>query len=125
MPTESQLNSVILEAALTGLQAERERLVEHIAEVERLLGHGARQAVAAPEEGTTRPRRHGMSAAGRRAIAEAQRKRWAAIHKASGQAPAKQRKAEAPRRKRKMSAAARKRIGDATRKRWAEYRKRK
>jgi hypothetical protein len=116
------LNPTVLEAALTGLQTQRERLVAHIAEVKRLLDHGGRQAVATQEESTVRPKRPRLSAAARKRIAEAQRKRWEAIRKASGKAPAEQ-KATAPRRKRKMSAAARKRIGDAARKRWAVFRK--
>jgi hypothetical protein len=59
-----------------------------------------------------------MSAAGRRRIAAAQKKRWAAL-KAHAKIAAK----PAAPKKRKMSAAARKRIGEATRKRWAALRK--
>jgi hypothetical protein len=122
MPRPQKLNPTVLEAALAGLQAQRGRVVEHIAEVKRLLDHGGRQAVATPVASTARPKRPRLSAAARKRIAEAQRKRWEAIRKASGKVPAEQ-KAAAPRSKRKMSAAARKRIGDAARKRWAEFRK--
>jgi len=59
-----------------------------------------------------------MSAAGRRRIAAAQRKRWAAVRKSQSQG-----KGVAAPKKRKLSAAARKRMGDATRKRWAAVRK--
>jgi len=62
-----------------------------------------------------------MSAAGRRHIAAAQRKRWAAVKKSQAQGKGAEKPA-APK-KRKMSAAARKRIGEATRKRWAAFRK--
>jgi hypothetical protein len=56
-----------------------------------------------------------MSAAGRKAIAEAQRKRWAASKAASaGEAPEVVSKP-----KRKLSAAGRKAIIAATKKRWA------
>jgi hypothetical protein len=56
-----------------------------------------------------------MSAAGRKAIAEAQRKRWAASKKAAeGPAPE-----VASKPKRKLSAAGRKAIIAATKKRWA------
>jgi hypothetical protein len=55
-----------------------------------------------------------MSAAGRKAIAEAQRKRWAAAKKPTEPAPH-----EAAKPKRKLSEAGRKAIADATRKRWA------
>jgi hypothetical protein len=56
-----------------------------------------------------------MSAAGRRRIAAAQRKRWAALKQGSvaKAAPAKK--------KRKISAAGMKRIVAATKKRWAAY----
>ena len=59
-----------------------------------------------------------MSDAGRQRIAEAQRKRWAALKKnkpASASA--------APKHKRVLSAEGRKRIIEATKKRWAAYRK--
>ena len=54
-----------------------------------------------------------MSASARRRIAEAQRKRWAAVRKAKA-APTKP--------KHKLSAAGRKAIIDATKKRWAAIR---
>jgi hypothetical protein len=62
-----------------------------------------------------------MSAAGRRHIAAAQRKRWAAVKK--NQAQAKSAAKPATPKKRKLSAAGRKAIIEATRKRWAAYRK--
>jgi hypothetical protein len=58
-----------------------------------------------------------MTAAGRRHIAAAQRKRWAAVRKQGKIA-----KPAAPK-KRKLSAAGRKAIIAATKKRWAAYRK--
>jgi hypothetical protein len=65
---------------------------------------------------TVKPRRRRMSAAGRRAIAAAQRARWAAVRKA----------AKPGRRKRKgMSAAARKAASERMKKYWAGKRKAK
>jgi hypothetical protein len=68
-----------------------------------------------------------MSAAGRKLIAAAQRKRWAAYRKEHTPATAKKAAAEksAATPIRRMSAAARKRIAAAQRKRWAEVRAKK
>jgi hypothetical protein len=98
----------LLQAALVGYEHQRSIVEERTAELRRELAG----APAGSAEGNT-PRR-GMSAAGRRRIAAAQRKRWAELKKASVMPPVKT--------KRKISAAARKRIADATRKRWKAYR---
>jgi hypothetical protein len=58
-----------------------------------------------------------MSAAGRKAIAEAQRKRWAELKKERKPAAA-----NAAKPKRRLSAARRRAIVEATRKRWARVR---
>ena len=63
-----------------------------------------------------------MSAAGRKRIAEAQRKRWAAARQATNHDAVA---AAKPAKKRTMSAAARKRIADAQKKRWAAVRAKK
>jgi hypothetical protein len=57
----------------------------------------------------------------RKRIADAQRKRWAAMKEASGQ-PSTSERAKP---KRKISAAGRKAIIEATRKRWAAFRAQK
>jgi hypothetical protein len=114
----------IFRAALEGLERRREQLEEHIRSVRSMLrgisGAGSRprgstadtasagEAVPAPQK------RRRMSAAGRRAIAEAQRKRWAA--KRGGATATASRKAT---KKRNFSAAARKRLAEAMRQRWA------
>jgi hypothetical protein len=98
--------------ALIGYKEERNRLAQVIAGIEERLG-GRKAAVTAMPG-----RRGGMSDAGRQRIAEAQRKRWAALKKnkpASASA--------APKHKRVLSAEGRKRIIEATKKRWAAYRK--
>ena len=124
MPEQS-LTPEILTAALQGFEAQRARLDAHIAEVRRLLGARPQQSTTPAE--APKPKRK-MSAAGRRRMAEAAKKRWAA-HRATAEAAQKAKQpagvAQAPRPKRKMSAAGRKRIADATRKRWAEFHRQK
>ena len=111
MPT-SKHNKEILTAALSGFAEQKRRIDVQIAELRGLLTGGQTEPATEP---AGRKRRK-MSAAGRKAIAEAQRKRWAATK--SEKALAK--KAPAKRAKRKMSAAGRAAIAAAQKKRWAE-----
>jgi hypothetical protein len=113
MPTK--LDNDILAAAIEGFEAQKKRLDAQIAEIRQQMTGGSARAVATPEPGRKRRK---MSAAGRKRIAEAQRKRWADVKKQSGAAP-KAAKSEAQKPKRKLSAAGRKRIIEATKKRWA------
>ncbi len=79
MPRPKSLNTLILEAALTGLEFQRERVDQQIAQVRRLLRPAPKKravAVQAP----VKPRRT-ISLAGRRRIAAAQKKRWAEFKK--------------------------------------------
>jgi hypothetical protein len=94
-----QLDNSILQMALIGYQAERAKIEERIAEIQRQLGGRAPHA-AAPA-GAPKPRRQ-MSAAARKRIAAAQKKRWAAFHAKTEKPAAKK---AAP--KRKLSADAR------------------
>jgi hypothetical protein len=104
----SKLNSEMITAAIAGYEAQKTRIEDRIAEIQALLtGRSARKASAPDTPGRKRRK---MSAAGRKAIAEAQRKRWAAKKAAP---------AAAPKKKRRLSAAGRKAIIDATKKRWA------
>jgi hypothetical protein len=112
--TKTKLDSDMLAAAIEGLQAHKKRIDERITEVRQLMTGGSAKSAATPEP---RRKRRKVSAAGRKRMAEAQRKRWAA-RKQSGAAP-KAAKAEAMKPKRKLSAAGRKRIVEATKKRWA------
>ena len=69
----------ILTAAIDGFEAQKKRLDEQIAELRQILNPGVASEAAAP----ARPKRkRRLSAAGRKAIAEAVRKRWAAIRAA-------------------------------------------
>ncbi len=108
MPRTKRLEPAILEAALAGREAQRQRISEQIAQVQAKLG-GKR---VASTDRLPRHRRR-MSAAGRRRIAQAQKKRWAALKAAKG---------ETIKPKRKLSAAGRKAIAEAARKRWAARR---
>ena len=79
MPKGQSLDAGILSAALEGLELQRQRLDQQIAEVRRVLGGTTRKtAVVAVEP--KKPRRR-LSAAARRRIAVAQRKRWAEFRK--------------------------------------------
>jgi hypothetical protein len=114
-----KLDHEILAAAIEGFEAQKKHIDTQIAEIRQKLGGGG-SAEPAATPGPGRKRRK-MSAAGRKRIAEAQRKRWAASRKESV-APKKAAKPEAKKAKRRLSAAGRKRIIEATKKRWAAVR---
>lgn len=110
-----KLHPEIVAAAIEGFEAQKRRIDEQISELRQMLK-------GAPSETPSErgPRKRTISAAGKRAIAEAQRKRWAATKKQSGPATTKAAPA-----KRKLSAAGRKKIAEATKKRWAAFRAQK
>jgi hypothetical protein len=106
MPT---LTKEIAEAAIFGFEEQKRKLDAQIAELRGLFANG--HGTARPN--APAPKKKGMSAAGRRAIAEAQRKRWAAQKTGAQAAPAPKKA------KRKLSAAGRAAIVAALKKRWA------
>ena len=108
MPT---LTKEIISAAILGFEEQRRRLDAQIVELRALLSQSADGSTSSPKP--TGRKRHRMSAAGRKAIAEAQRKRWAA----KKENPAAPKAAKKP--KRKLSAAGRAAIVAALKKRWA------
>jgi peptidoglycan hydrolase CwlO-like protein len=81
----------ILEAALQGLEAQRQKLDEQIAEVRSMMGQRGGRAPKAQSaerrnnsaEGGRRKKRV-LSAEARKRIAAAQKKRWAAFRKTQG-----------------------------------------
>jgi hypothetical protein len=86
----------LLEAALEGLELQKQRLDDQIREVRGRLGQGVarrgrppgkKTAAAAPASAEAAPRRK-LSAQARKRIAAAQKKRWAAFRKKSAQSPA-------------------------------------
>ena len=71
----------LLEAALMGYESERQKIAEKIAELQRQLGgHNHRAGTTVAPIPTNRGRRP-MSAAARKRIAAAQKKRWAEFHR--------------------------------------------
>ena len=105
-------NHSILEAALAGLETQKRRIDAQIAEVRAMLFSHPGQSATTPEAAPRQRRK--FSAATRRRMKEAQRRRWAKIR---GEAePATP---EAPKPKRRLSAAGRKAIVAAAKKRWA------
>ena len=103
----------IIEAAINGFESQKQHIDSQIAELRAMLSSSGNGSSPAQSVGRGRRKRH-MSAAGRRAIAEAQRKRWSAQKGES--APSK----TAKKPKRRLSAEGRAAIVAALKKRWAE-----
>ena len=117
MPTQ-KLTAEIIAAAIDGYEFQKTRIDTKIAELRALLSGGPAEAAATPEQ--PKRKRRKISAAGRKAIAEAQRKRWAASKKAAE--PSAPATPEAPKPKRRISKAGLARIIAATKERWARVR---
>jgi hypothetical protein len=88
--TSPEANREILEAALHGLELQREKLDEQIAQVRSMLGRRVgrppKPSAASSEHraaSSSRPRRQ-LSEEARKRIAAAQKKRWAAFRKSTG-----------------------------------------
>src|SRR5438067_9832525 len=111
-----QLTNGILNAAFENLTAKKQEIDTQIAEIKRMLGN---RTDGSSDTSGASTRQHRISPAGRRAIAAAQKRRWATAKGASAetaQAPA------AAKPKRKLSAAGRRAIVAALKKRWAAKR---
>ena len=113
MAKQPQINQSLLTAALSGLEFEKTRIEGSIAQIKAELGFAVPAAASNGAEQAAL-KRGGMSAAGKRRIAAAQRKRWALL-KAS--------QAEPKKAKRKVSPEGLARIIAATKKRWAAVHK--
>jgi hypothetical protein len=112
MPTP-KISNEIINAAIEGFESQKQRIDAEISKLRQMLKDGS-----AESDGTTAPRpgRRRMSAAARKRIGDAQRKRWAATK------PALEKKSKvdmAPAKKRKLSPAGRAAIVAALKKRWA------
>ena len=79
MPKGKALDPSIFEAALVGLEGQRQRIENQIAQVRRVLGGPRKAARAVPIAAPRKKRR--ISAAGRKRIVTALKKRWAEYHK--------------------------------------------
>ena len=76
-------NKRLLELALTGLEVERRRIDEEIAQVRQRL-NGTRQRQTSPPSQKARPaRKGGLTPAGRKRLSELMKKRWAERRKAA------------------------------------------
>jgi hypothetical protein len=104
------LTKEIIEAAISGFEAQKQHIDAQLAELRALLSSAA--ADSAPRSQPTDRKQRGRSAAGRKAIAEAQRKRWVAVNGKSVEPKAEKKP------KRKLSAAGRAAIVAALKKRW-------
>jgi len=117
MPT-GKLTNKIIEAAITGFEAQKKSIDAEIAELRAMLSGSSETAPAhAPATGTSRK----FSAAVLKRMSEAQKLRWAKIKGKSKAAPAAK-PAKTARPKPHFSAAARKALSDAMKKRWAAKR---
>jgi hypothetical protein len=107
-----KLTDAIIDAAILGFEEQKRKLNEQIAELRAMRG-GTTPATETP---MLKPRRE-MSAAGRKAIARTQRKRWAEMKTGPTASPVKA--AKPVKKKRVLSAAGKTAIVAALKKRWA------
>jgi hypothetical protein len=110
MPTQ-KLSAEILTAAIEGFEHQKLRIDTQIAELRNMLLGGRTEPAATPE--APKGKRRKLSAAARKRIGDAQRKRWAESKKAAEPSVPE----VAPKPKRKLSAAGRKAIIAAGRQR--------
>jgi hypothetical protein len=73
---------LVLEAALEGLELQKQRIETQIREIRSLLGRRVKSPV---ERANGTPRKRNLSTEARRRIAAAQKKRWAEYRKSGGQ----------------------------------------
>jgi hypothetical protein len=111
MPTKI-FTKAMVDAAIRGFEEQKRQIDAEIAAL-RAMGRESGSATPEPLSGSIKRARRKISAAGRRRMALAQQKRWAA-KKAGGSSPA-----AGPKTKRKLSAAGKKRIIEASKKYWA------
>jgi hypothetical protein len=117
----------LLELAIKGLEAERARIDDEIGQIKSTLNGG--RAIVFHEAGNgntaAQPRKkRRMSAAARKKISEAMKRRYAAMNKAANMASAVAKVNKAPERSgSRLTAAGRKKLSDLMKKRWAERRK--
>lgn len=111
MPDHARL----LELALKGLEAERARIDDEIAQIRNQIGSSpiGNSSDGNAETVPTRKRRR-MSAAAKRRISEGMKRRYAALRKVSGNPR------EAERKETGLTASGRKKLSDMMKARWAK-----
>ena len=114
MPTQ-KLTPEILTAAIAGFEQQKLRIDAQIAELRAMLLGGRTEPATTLE--VPKSKRRKMSAAARKRIGDAQRKRWAESKGTSQLSSA----SGTPKPKRKLSAAGKRAIAAASKKRWAEF----
>jgi len=77
-----KLTPELITAAIEGYEAQKSRIEAQLAEL-RAMQSGGPAKPAATTTATTKPKPRKMSAAGRKAISDATKKRWAAFHAAN------------------------------------------
>jgi len=85
-PAKDIRNTALLSAALEGLELQRDRINEQIQQVRQLLGKGTGRRGRPPATATNNQHKRGpsrLSAAARRRIAAAQKRRWAEYRKST------------------------------------------
>ena len=122
-----QLTPEIIQAAIEGLTARQDVISRQIAELRAMLSGNNSNGNSAPKRDSQSRNRGGkrqLSPEARERIAEAQRKRWAAVRgegRGAALATAKPSSSKTPK-KRRLSPAGRKAIQEAVRRRWAAKR---
>jgi len=85
--SEAVNSESFLHAALEGLELQKKRVEEQIAQVRSLLGRrGPKKAASAGSAATSTAPKRVLSEAARKRIAAAQKKRWAAYRKQTAEA---------------------------------------
>jgi len=118
----AKLTNAIIEAAIDGFQAQKQRIDVQIAEL-RAMMTGAPESPA--EKAQAKGARRKFSAASRQRMREAQQARWAKIKGTARTVPATKTAAKAPTKSAKpkgITAAGRKALSIAMKKRWAAKR---
>lgn len=113
MPPQ-KLTPEIINAAIEGFESQKRRINVQLAELRALLTGTPTEPAVTPEAPKGKRR---MSAAARKRISDAQRKRWAES-KGHSESPSEK---GTPKPKRKMSAAGKATIVAATKKRWEAF----
>jgi hypothetical protein len=128
-------NKRILELALKGLEAEKQRIDDEMSEIHRQLGGRTTSAASAAPQAPRSSQPQGQSGgsltpAGRRKLSELMRRRWAAKRKAGSNTAATSTPSASTQAAKKSSsssgnltAAGRKKLSELMKRRWAEKRK--
>jgi len=102
----------LLELALKGLEAERTKIDDEIVQIKSQVNPRPATTQSATAGSSTPPKKRTMSAAARKKISEAMKRRYAELNSGRRQSAGS-----------RLTAAGRKRLSDLMKKRWAEKRR--